>query len=209
MRPFNVIVLAATLLTVNSAHAERSPFFAEGALAIGSHPNVSEQWNSTTTSADFRVGAGYWLRQRYAGFAQVGLTSQIALEEPGEPGYYNGLTERFRMLPVRIGGKVNLWPRPSWIQVNIVGAASIVRGSHELLSRNIAIASESFMSVGAALGIELNLVKFKAFGLTMSAGYAYQPVDLASNAGFRAQGSTNLGGVEIYIGLVGFIGAHQ
>lgn len=191
---------------------QRSPFFVEVDAGVGPRFGLASSWGTTAPiGTDVRAGIGMWRGERMALFANAGVVSMVdhSVERYRAPA---SVTERFRLLPLRLGAKVNLRSHPSWLELNIIGGASLAVGKRDLVfgnSNNRLVASDSVFSLGAGGGVEVAMVKFKTTGVSLKAEYYVQPAILDDEAGYMTGGLTDLGGATLNVGWVYFLGGPQ
>lgn len=191
---------------------QRSPFFVSFDAGLGPRFGLASSWDTTVAmGGEVNAGLGMWRGERMALFANVGVINMagISVDRFRAPGT---VEERFRLLPVRMGAKLNLRPRPSWLELNVMGAASVAMGKRDLVlgnSNSRIAASETVFSVGGGGGVELAMVKFKTTGVTLKGEYYFQPTSLDDEAGFITGGFTDLGGATLSVGVVYFLGGPQ
>ncbi len=188
------------------AQAGRFPVYVDADAAAGVHTGLAPIYDAGAVgSFDVKLGGGFWLRQRVAGFGQIGVMQTVGRSTDLGSTVTGSITDQFRLAPVRGGIKANLWPRPFWLQLNAVAAISYVSGFHELYA-STTLARHKVSSLGGAGGVEWMAVRGKQIGATARALYVVQPVDVPVNQGFLAQGPMDLGGLELSVGLVVFVG---
>ena len=189
--------------------AQRPPLFVEIDAGLGPRMGLASAWNTgNVLGTDVRAGFGMWRGERMALFANVGIANAAShsVDRYRAPA---AVTERVRMMPVRAGAKFNLRPRPSWLELNVIGGLSMAMGSRDLIFGNSVsrmVATEDFFSIGAGGGVELAMVKFKTLGITFKGEYYFQPASLDDDQGFMSGGTTDLGGVLVSVGMVYFLG---
>jgi len=198
-------VLLTLLIATSASASERSPAYLDFDVAGGIHPGLSKEWGKIIPAVDLKLGGGFWVAQRAGGFAQVGLLNIIGVGSPAGATISDNLRDEFRLAPIRTGAKVNLWPRPDWVQFNLIAGASIVTGFHEL-SVGDTLARHSVSSFGFGGGIEWMAIRHKQFGFSARAVYYAQPTTLPTDQGFVIVGPTNLDVVELSVGYIFFLG---
>lgn len=185
--------------------AERSPFFVEADGGATIRPGLSSAWGTMPVNTNVQAGGGMWRSHSLGIFGSVGIISRASIDverfrDVGTVG------ERFRLTPLRAGFKFNLRPRPDWVQLNVIAAGSVAIGSREFMSGNDILHRESIFSLGGGGGLELAVTKFKRSGASIKAQYFAQPAALDEHAGYLTDGLTELGGLEITLGVIYYLG---
>ncbi len=185
--------------------AERAPNFVQADAGIAIRPGLASSWETVPFDMDVHASFGRWRSRSLALFAGVGVVSgaSVEVERFRDVGT---VSERFRLAPLRAGIKWNLRSRPDWVEFNVIAAGSVAVGSREYLNDRRILHRERVLSFGGGGGLEWAVTKFKRTGASIKAQYFLQPATLDEHTGFLTHGFTELGGLEITLGVTYFLG---
>jgi len=190
-----------------AAAADRAPGYASGGFDLGLATGLVGDWGAVRPSGGVHAAVGRWNDSQRVGL-EAGLGYQVMsrrLEPIGS--LFDGVADRFKLVPVHAGMRFNLRPQPDWLQINVVVDAIATLGAHTFEGDGRTLGRIGVLGIGGDVGVEMLTVRQKRTGLPLAAKWVFEPTLQPVNSGFLAQGLVGLGGPQISASFVTFLGA--